>query len=306
MYCPKCGAQNPDHSSFCSKCGARLNPMAEKSAHDAGYKTAKKKSSGVSLALTVLAVLILILAGTARHMTKKNETGLLPGKEKEDQPVNTVLQQEPASVSQKSNSAAKAPASEKNQGQSGGNYDDMILPNADREYLSAEYFTEFGDDRLRLAINEVYARHGRRFNSQDLQAYFDGKSWYKGTIAPEDFDEGVLNKYEKANIDLMSSLRERLKSAGFEPGWVYGYYTADFGEGKIIGIEFGWESGTDYDYMIRSGYHTMETYIRLQKLEDDYWEGVDEDWSVIYNGIDQITVNDIVYQKESDMPHNAG
>ena len=26
MYCTRCGAQNPDNSSFCSKCGNQLNP----------------------------------------------------------------------------------------------------------------------------------------------------------------------------------------------------------------------------------------------------------------------------------------
>ena len=40
----------------------------------------------------------------------------------------------------------------------------------------------------------------------DLQDYFESKSWYKGTVKPSDFDESVLNKYEKANIDLISSM----------------------------------------------------------------------------------------------------
>ena len=44
------------------------------------------------------------------------------------------------------------------------------------------------------------------FDSADLQDYFKSKSWYKGTVKPSDFDESVLNKYEKANIDLISSM----------------------------------------------------------------------------------------------------
>ena len=39
---------------------------------------------------------------------------------------------------------------------------------------------------LRLARNEILARHGRIFNSDDLKTYFEGKSWYSGTVAPED------------------------------------------------------------------------------------------------------------------------
>ena len=36
-----------------------------------------------------------------------------------------------------------------------------------------------------------------------MQAYFDACDWYQGTIEPEDFDESVLNDYEKANRDLI-------------------------------------------------------------------------------------------------------
>ena len=87
--------------------------------------------------------------------------------------------------------------------------------NNDSEYISDEeqdsskdgdYILEGSDAERRLAKNEIYARHGRMFDSADLQDYFESKSWYKGTVKPSDFDESVLNKYEKANIDLISSM----------------------------------------------------------------------------------------------------
>ncbi len=56
---------------------------------------------------------------------------------------------------------------------------------------------------LRYARNEIYARHGRRFSDQELQAYFDGKSWYQGTIEPEDFEESLLSEIEKTNAELI-------------------------------------------------------------------------------------------------------
>lgn len=58
-------------------------------------------------------------------------------------------------------------------------------------------------EECRLARNEIYARHGRRFDDAGLQAYFDSCEWYEGTVAAEDFDTSVLNQYEIANRDLI-------------------------------------------------------------------------------------------------------
>ena len=54
--------------------------------------------------------------------------------------------------------------------------------------------------QLRIARNEIYARHGRLFVDQELQDYFDSKDWYFGYIEPEDFVETEeLSKLERRN-----------------------------------------------------------------------------------------------------------
>jgi len=56
------------------------------------------------------------------------------------------------------------------------------------------------EDARRLR-NEIYARHGRRFQDPALQRYFASFSWYK----PKDsFQENQLNETEKANAHLIS------------------------------------------------------------------------------------------------------
>ena len=45
----------------------------------------------------------------------------------------------------------------------------------------------------KTARNEIYARHGRRFNDEQLQGDFDMCSWYEGIIEPENFSDDVLN-----------------------------------------------------------------------------------------------------------------
>ena len=91
-------------------------------------------------------------------------------------------------------------------------YDDYILPKSNLTRLSRQDITGLSKDQLWKARNEVYARHGRMFDNTDLQQYFSAKSWYYGAIAPEDFDESVLNQYEKANIDLIKTYEEDMES----------------------------------------------------------------------------------------------
>lgn len=80
---------------------------------------------------------------------------------------------------------------------------DYILPESDSRYLEVRDLNGLSAEECRLARNELYARHGRLFDDETLQAYFDSKEWYKGTIAPSDFKEDTLNDYEMYNRDLI-------------------------------------------------------------------------------------------------------
>lgn len=52
---------------------------------------------------------------------------------------------------------------------------------------------------LDIMRNEIYARHGRRFNRQDLQDYFNSQSWYKPMYSPEEFDTALLTPTQCQN-----------------------------------------------------------------------------------------------------------
>jgi hypothetical protein len=81
-----------------------------------------------------------------------------------------------------------------------------ILPESNTRLYSTAELSILTASELRIARNEIYARHGRRFASADLQAYFDSKPWYSGTIAPEAFDNGVLNDIERENVKRIEAL----------------------------------------------------------------------------------------------------
>ena len=83
---------------------------------------------------------------------------------------------------------------------------EYILPYSDSQYYSQSELEALSDEELRLARNEIYARHGRMFDDEELQAYFDSKSWYEGIYTPEEFDafgDSVFNEYELYNRDLI-------------------------------------------------------------------------------------------------------
>ena len=67
-------------------------------------------------------------------------------------------------------------------------------------------------DEIQMAITEIYARHHRTFVLQEVQDYFNSKSWYSGTIEAADFDVSVMNTYECANINLMVDYLKNFKS----------------------------------------------------------------------------------------------
>lgn len=98
---------------------------------------------------------------------------------------------------------AKADGSENEIGDAGYGY---ILEDSARRYLSEDELIYMSKDELRLARNEIFARHGRMFDSLDLQGYFNSMEWYYGTVPANEFDESVLNEYEKANLVLIKDV----------------------------------------------------------------------------------------------------
>ena len=68
--------------------------------------------------------------------------------------------------------------------------------------LNTTYLGRFSMDELRLMRNEILARHGWKFQSSDLQAYFSSKSWYK---AGNDNNAVKLSVIENVNIQLIKS-----------------------------------------------------------------------------------------------------
>lgn len=86
---------------------------------------------------------------------------------------------------------------------------EYILPKSDKEKLTRADLEGLTKEQLRLARNEIYARHGMIFGVSDLDNYFATKSWYKPTIPFKDFDNKVeMSIVEEQNIILIQQVEK--------------------------------------------------------------------------------------------------
>ncbi len=80
---------------------------------------------------------------------------------------------------------------------------EFVFPQSSDSYISAEACEGLNELECKIARNEIYARHGRKFEDEALQRYFDICSWYYGTIEPTNFSADVLNNFELENLKII-------------------------------------------------------------------------------------------------------
>ena len=111
------------------------------------------------------------------------------------------------------------------------NASEYIFPYANERLITRGEYESLDAATLRLAINEIYARHGRQYDTQDLNAYFSSKSWYRPQYSKSEFDKiesQVLNSYERENIKILTGYRDSLLG---KVGDIRGVYEVKWGEG---------------------------------------------------------------------------
>lgn len=83
-----------------------------------------------------------------------------------------------------------------------------VFPGSDYRWYSERELEGYPKETLRLGRNEIYARHGRIFEAEDLKQYFESKSWYHGYLTADEFDDSVLNQYERDNLELFKRMED--------------------------------------------------------------------------------------------------
>jgi len=80
-------------------------------------------------------------------------------------------------------------------------YNGFIFPDSDIRKLTSGDLTYLSKEQLKIARNEIYARHGHMFQTKDMQAYFSKQSWYR----ENPYYTGKLTDIESYNVELIKS-----------------------------------------------------------------------------------------------------
>lgn len=86
---------------------------------------------------------------------------------------------------------------------------DYVLPNSDTEVIDTSELESLSPWELKVARNEIYARHGRSFVHEDMQCYFDSKSWYE---KKDNFSETDLTSTDIKNISIILEYEKSIDS----------------------------------------------------------------------------------------------
>lgn len=138
---------------------------------------------------------------------------------------------------------------------------EYIFSDSNTRYLSEEEIKDIDPNKLRIARNEIFARHGYIFQDEELQQYFSKMSWYIGTVPSEQFDmETTFNEYEKKNIELISQMEEG-SNGGESKQDVKGQVSADAEDAPYLSNQY-------LRYYIEKNNIEVNTFPELEYIEN--------------------------------------
>lgn len=243
MFCTSCGKEISNTAKFCTGCGAPVNnedfkpelaeplkeeniqdtkpiPLVENKIEEEPYRyteptvissnsdsqnnTANKTKIIIIVAIIVIAalaaVIVFLLLSKNNNDNRANE-GYSDINPTVDHQEENRYETEEFEDATRETESLEVEVEEDLVNQAGTA--EYILPDSDTRVLTERDLEGLTKDQLRIARNEIYARKGRKFKDAELQAYFEGLSWYNGIIEADRFSDGMLSAVENANKDLI-------------------------------------------------------------------------------------------------------
>lgn len=182
-------------------------------AHSVKTGLDKKQIAIVAAIIGGLAILIIVAVLIIGNKDKKedNKDNQVKVENQNDEEDNQIVLDNTADEAQGSEMEGESQDEESEDSQVASD-SEYILPDSDTRKLTRADLQGLSKEELRLARNEIFARHGMIFGVADLDAYFGEKSWYKPTVAYDDFYDTVeMNAYEEANISLILSVEAEME-----------------------------------------------------------------------------------------------
>ncbi len=247
QFCDNCGSPLDTDSRFCTNCGKTIEDTPPVAPAPAPVPTpvpapvpkpvpaqptyvnvtapTPQKHSNLPLIIIIVILLLIILVGGGillavlvldifdggNHkaevpVTSETETAITLQTHAVTTAAPTTAPTTVATTTQSTTTTAPTTTTTKANSSTGREF----IADSDTRYLTNADVAGMDDWTLMMAINEIYARHGRIFNDADVRTYFENLDWYEGTIAPENFSDDMLSAVELANVQLLLEKRGRL------------------------------------------------------------------------------------------------
>lgn len=228
--CSKCGYEISDNSKFCPKCGSPIKTdEISKPVNDTDQSTNNHSTNNFTILIITIVVIVTISLATgiffglryylSSIIPKNNNvasapSNLLPNtpsnnnSASDDKPNTYKDPSDNTQVTPKDNGMVVTPKTyiDDNTDTSNTNYynytSDFIFPYSDSVMLSDSDVAYLDKGKIRMAINEIYARHGYIFHQHPYVDYFNAKSWYHPDSSFKGSDS-ELNRAEVYNIQLL-------------------------------------------------------------------------------------------------------
>lgn len=193
-----------------------------------------KERDGFRIAAVVLAAaIILVCAGGVFLLVRSQETkgasaqtegktetlkAIEPG-EGETKLVKSISVSASGSSKEADSKKPKEDADKEDKNKEDKNKD-YILPASNTKLLTSSDIAGLSLKELNYAKNEIYARHGRKFDSNELRTYFESKSWYEGKYSAADFDANysarILSETERKNAEFLKNAEYAMSGGGYQ------------------------------------------------------------------------------------------
>jgi len=165
-------------------------------------KPASSAGGNKTLVVILIVVVVLIVLGAGGYFGWRYLAGKFSSQTKKASPSPVVTVTVTASASAAPTVTPSLSTSKVISG-------DYVISDSDTRVIQEAELVNLSPWQLKVARNEIYARHGRPFVHKDLQCYFATKSWYK---IDENFTESSLSTIENRNVAIIQAYEEKINS----------------------------------------------------------------------------------------------
>ena len=210
-YCPECGCSNEVNSDFCGECGFCLKDINEEIPYAQPTQPIQYvQHNNKNLVIIIVAFICVVLGiGSVGYFYLKSN---VLGDKNSDAEVLIETVAETTTQTNATTSIPQTPKEERVNEEKIDMESEYILPRSDREIINTKSLTYLSERELMLARNEIYARHGREFQTEWMQEYFDSCSWYViNQYYNYNNEDSMLNSIELQNIRIITDYENSLK-----------------------------------------------------------------------------------------------